>query len=463
MATACKVTAIGYPECIRLLNSLQSNAQVISKQVDGQVAPDRDFLLVAEQLRLVGYDRDQLNRLNVVHIAGTKGKGSCCAFISNILTRHGLKTGLLTSPHMRGVRERIRINGRAIPEGQFARCFSDVWGRLSASAMPGYPRFLTLLALHVFLQEQVDASVLEVGLGGRYDPTNVVPRPLATGITSIGIDHVRMLGSTAEEIAWNKAGIAKPGVPLFVGAQPFHPNAVPVFQRESLLVGAPIAGYVLGGGRDSRWVAEGGQPRFQVSERVARDLPAHQVENATLALAMTSFVLGGRFSKDSAEAAILETRWPGRNQWAEKEGKRFYLDGAHTVESLTVACKAFLEAPVDRFVLVFFCIGARDSVLFLKTIYSLTREKVAHAIFVSPRNFSNLECLDANWNEQEATKKLEEMQDGWEGSSSSLCQDIKSCLRVLSIKKESTVFVTGSLRLVAGFMEHFSLPCEDIL
>lgn len=226
-----------------------------------------------EYLRRLGYVPEDLNRLNVVHITGTKGKGSASAFVERIF-REGMKEvgmlaeaakddsletvddeetalrggiGLYTSPHLCAVRERIRVNGRPLPERLFAKYFFEVWEKLTEAVtespskdseppssipsftsvatsatgdvsplpMPTYPvyfRFLTLLAFHVFLKLDVRMTVLEVGVGGTYDSTNLVPRPLIAGVTALGLDHQILLGNTIEEIARNKGGIYKRGV-----------------------------------------------------------------------------------------------------------------------------------------------------------------------------------------------------------------------------------------------------------
>lgn len=179
---------------------------------------------------------DDLNRLNVLHITGTKGKGSTSAFTSSILTKIrpdwkvgaysigsicrvlNPPVGLYTSPHLVAVRERIRVNGKPLSEEQFTKYFFELWDRLEHNPRrkedcmpdkPGYFRFITLLAFHAFLDLKVDATVLEVGVGGAYDSTNIVPKPLVTGITALGIDHVTVLGKTLSDIAWQKSGIFK--------------------------------------------------------------------------------------------------------------------------------------------------------------------------------------------------------------------------------------------------------------
>lgn len=194
-----------------------------------------------------------------MHITGTKGKGSTSAFVERIcrgkIAEAAKSTnasnaedeaswtggvGLYTSPHLCSVTERIRINGRPIPEAMFTKYFFQIWDRLSTEShalepipdphvpeghlstipeKPVYFRFLTLLCFHIFLQLQVKLTVLEVGMGGTYDATNAVPKPLVTGITALGLDHTYVLGNTVEEIARTKGGIYKAGVPALMVAQ----------------------------------------------------------------------------------------------------------------------------------------------------------------------------------------------------------------------------------------------------
>uniref|UniRef100_A0A8D2LU98 Folylpolyglutamate synthase n=1 Tax=Varanus komodoensis TaxID=61221 RepID=A0A8D2LU98_VARKO len=137
-----------------------------------------------------------------------------------------------SSPHLVQVRERIRINGQPISKELFSKYFWQVYNRLDESkdssnnAMPAYFRFLTIMAFHVFLQEKVDLAVLEVGIGGTYDCTNIIRKPVVCGVSSLGIDHTSILGDTIEKIAWQKGGIFKPGVPAFTVPQPDRPLAV---------------------------------------------------------------------------------------------------------------------------------------------------------------------------------------------------------------------------------------------
>ncbi|VDN27356.1 unnamed protein product [Gongylonema pulchrum] len=160
---------------------------------------------------------DDIDSLNVIHVAGTKGKGSTCALTESILRQFGLKTGFYSSPHLIHVRERIRINGIPLSENEFIKYFDDVYNRLASAVMqcgdafkmPAYFKFLTVMAFYVFLQEKVDVAIMEVGIGGEHDCTNIVENPILCAVTTLDYDHMAMLGSTIKEIAWQKGGIFK--------------------------------------------------------------------------------------------------------------------------------------------------------------------------------------------------------------------------------------------------------------
>lgn len=164
-------------------------------------------------LKILGLDQ-KIVGLRIIHVAGTKGKGSTCAFSEAILRECGFRTGLFTSPHLIDVRERFRIDGVDISEEKFLKYFWDCWDQLRDKVteelpMPGLFQFLTLLAFNIFTNEKVDVGIIEVGLGGTNDSTNVIKGPVVCGITSLGMDHMETLGDTLGEIASHKAGILK--------------------------------------------------------------------------------------------------------------------------------------------------------------------------------------------------------------------------------------------------------------
>ncbi|PGG95165.1 hypothetical protein AJ80_10008 [Polytolypa hystricis UAMH7299] len=216
-------TPARYREAIRCINSRRSRAKPNLSEMRGS-----DDMV--RWLELLGHSVEDLNRLNVIHVAGTKGKGSTCAFVASILIAHGNKSGypqkvgLYTSPHMSNIRERIRINGEPISQDLFTIRFFEIWEKLPVRATPSLdvPRYLQLLALlsfHVFIQDRVDVAIFETHLGGEFDATNIISAPIVTAITSISMDHRKLLGPTIEHIAWHKAGIFKPGSLAFSSLQ----------------------------------------------------------------------------------------------------------------------------------------------------------------------------------------------------------------------------------------------------
>ena len=292
-------------------------------------------------------------------MAGTKGKGSTCAFVDSILHQyqnaHGVprKIALFISPHLIAVRERFRINSLPISEELFARYFFEVWDRLEASQItadlvplqskPIYARYLTLMSYHVFLQEGIDVAVYETGVGGEFDATNIVERPVASGISTLGIDHVFVLGDTVEKIAWHKAGIMKPGSPAFTIEQ--VPGAAQVLEDRAREKGVDLK--VLGI-----------DPRLQGVN--VRPDATFQKKNASLAIALAETAvqrLDPAFKPSPAAAlpqsfvdGLEQVVWRGRCEVKEEGKVLWHLDGAHTVDSLKMAIRWFVGETEKRFV-----------------------------------------------------------------------------------------------------------------
>ena len=177
-------------------------------------------------------------RARVIHVAGTNGKGSTCAFAESVARAAGYSTGLFTSPHLVEFGERIRVNGQMIPETDAARLICHVRDVIAEwEIKPTFFELVLAVAMLYFAEREVDIIILETGMGGRLDATNAVPKDVAV-LTPIGMDHMQYLGSTLEEIAAEKAGIIKPGIPVVIGET--TPETKPVFMETAQKQGAPI-------------------------------------------------------------------------------------------------------------------------------------------------------------------------------------------------------------------------------
>lgn len=249
---------------------------------------------------------------------------------------------MYTSPHLIAVRERLQIDGEPISEDQFAKYFFEVWNRLERSALeeghepthkPAYFRFLTLMSFHVFLEEGVDAAIYEVGVGGERDSTNIIDCPVATGITSLGIDHVSALGDTIEGIAWHKAGIFKYSSPAFTVDQ--YPSAMEVLEKRATEKSVEL-------------IKVGIHPGIaSINLKSTADF---QKKNASLAIYLAGAALAalgiplpdlGKTLPGGFIEGLENAVCRGRLESSSEGPTTWYLDGAHTLDSLTVSGEWF--------------------------------------------------------------------------------------------------------------------------
>lgn len=298
-----------------------------------------------------------VDRLNIIHVAGTKGKTSTCRFVESILnkyrvsTNHPTKVGLYTSPHLKYVRDRYQIDGVPMSEELFTQYFFEVWQQVidpmaaECELRPGYFTFLTLVFIHAFLQQGVTATVVETGVGGEYDCTNIVGEPIVTGITKIGIDHVRALRRDKEEdakiedIAWHKAGILKTGRPGF--SVPQRPEVLEVFRQR----------------------AAEKSVSFSIID-VCDKLSLHsnsQRENASLAVALVDKFLTETTNSNSTgsgpipeevRCGIEQTYLLGRCHAFSQGTNWWFLDGAHNEDSLKVMTEWFAGISKTQYVIL---------------------------------------------------------------------------------------------------------------
>ena len=453
------------------------------------------------------------DRLRPIHIAGTKGKGSTSAFISSILAQYlpppgapasspttpasPTKIGLYTSPHLRFVRERIQINNEPISEDKFARYFFHVWDRLDAAAeahgapsdtptKPVYFRYLTLMALHAYLEEGVDTAVIECGIGGEYDSTNILTKPTVTAVTSLGIDHVAMLGSTLPEIAWHKAGIFKPGSIAF--SAPQKEEAIKVLQQRAAERGTSLHVVDVHPSLANNEVRLGLSASFQkVNASVAiaaaaqhlRELGHSAIPDPTTS---PHIVLPDEFVR-----GLEHVRWPGRCEIRRENGIVWHIDGGHTLESIEVTGRWFAEqihassSASPRRILIFNQ-QTRDADALARGLYSALQSGIqaqdssifSHVIFTTNQTFNtgykpDLVSINTNQQDVDALSVQKALAKTWNdidsrasvtivGSIEDAIDDARKTVQKWAkddgaVHHKVMTLVTGSLHLVGGFLE----------
>jgi dihydrofolate synthase/folylpolyglutamate synthase len=298
--------------------------------------------------------------LRCVHVAGTNGKGSTSAMVASIARAAGLSVGLYTSPHLVRFTERIQIDGAPIDDASFERAM----GRVIDRCAPDLTFFesVTLAAFVAFAEAKVDLAVLEVGLGGRLDATNVIDSPVATAVTSIGFDHQNYLGDTLTLIAREKAGIFKRGAPVVLGL--LEPEARVACEAVAREVGA-------------------GSITFADASRVTMALGLageHQRSNAAVAIALceaTKHVFPRLADPSVIAAGLASTTWPGRLERIDRDGVTVLLDCAHNPHGVEALARA-LEASTSRetTTLVFGALADKDFAPMLSRLAPLASQRV---------------------------------------------------------------------------------------
>ncbi len=369
---------------------------------------DRDFRLdrMRELLARLGNPQRQLK---IVHIAGTKGKGSTAAMLAGMLSAAGYRTGLYSSPHMDRVEERLTVDGRACP--------ADVLGELIAAVRPAvdaidskksdgpleatpttYFEIVTALALLYFARQQVDATVLEVGMGGRLDSTNVC-EPLVSVITSISFDHTQQLGTTLAAIAGEKAGIIKQGVPVVSGvlnseprdviAQTARAKACRLIElgRDFSFVHRPALHLESAASRAELDFEYGVDPSQNLQNARLSLVGHHQGENAAVALATLAELRrqGFNVSREAARQGLREVRWPARIEVLRRR-PTIVLDAAHNVASVQALLQVLRESfASSRRLLVFATTRDKDLRGMLKHLLPAFDEVIFTRYWSNPR------------------------------------------------------------------------------
>ncbi|MDW8054961.1 MAG: folylpolyglutamate synthase/dihydrofolate synthase family protein [Anaerolineae bacterium] len=351
---------------------------------------------------LLAYLGNPHQRYRTIHVAGTKGKGSTSAMLAACLQQLGARVGLYTSPHLSSFRERIRVNGEMITKEALAALTTRL--REAVARVPGVTTFeaATALGFAYFAEREVDWAVIEVGLGGRLDATNVI-MPAASVITSISYDHQDVLGHTLTEIASEKCGIIKPGVPVVSQAQ--HPEAMAVIEQRAQAQAAPLTLV----GRHWRWQLLAAEPKQQTFAlwRSADDngaahhhdldgeytlglLGKHQIENAATAVATLDVIRsalresGFALEPSAIRAGLRAVHWPARFE-VLRTAPPLVVDSAHNADSAQKLASALAEIfPGNRWVFVFSTLRDKDTIGMIHALQPLAARWVMTA-FDHPR------------------------------------------------------------------------------
>ena len=404
-----------------------------------------NFNLARMNRLLAGLGNPHRN-LPCVHIAGSKGKGSTAAMLGAMLINAGVKTGVYTSPHLVDVRERIQINGKMIPEPVMTKLMARILTTVKKLAKnePTYFEIMTAMAFLYFAEEQVDVAIVEAGLGGRLDSTNVI-RPLACAITSISYDHVNQLGHTLEAIAEEKAGIIKAGIPVVCATQ--SEEVRNVLCKAAGKVKAPIhfTGKEIEFSYRFESTKEAG-PKIRIClnfegmrfDHLPVPLPGdHQAVNCGIALSLLALLKERGFEIDDQLAieGLNKAYLPGRMETIH-EHPRIIVDGAHNAASIEALMRAIGQnVSYDSMVVVFGCRADKDIPGMLRHI-QLGADKVIFTTNGSIRSADPHEL---------ASEYMERS-----GKMAQVAETLEEALDIAdrAVTREDVICITGSFRLV---------------
>jgi dihydrofolate synthase/folylpolyglutamate synthase len=437
----------GYKNAMRFLETLTDFERLRIVRYNAQ---NFDLDRMRHLLKKLGNPQEQYK---TVHIAGTKGKGSTCAMIANMLQANGYKVGLYTSPHLVDIRERIQVNGHMISHADFARLIRLVEPIVArAKPMPTFFDVITAVAFKYFAEQGVDLAVVETGLGGRLDSTNVL-KPEVTGITSISKDHMAQLGHTLPKIAEEKAGIFKPGVPAISVTQ--DADVETVLKKHADKVGAPFD--ITGKSMEFSYRFEATRmlgphnriclttPNSKFEHLAVPMMGEHQAINCGLALAVIDKLKtrGFNISDSKAMEGLGKTRMPGRMEIISTQ-PRVLVDGAHNAASLDALMKAIGQhIPYDSMVVIFGCCSDKDIPGMLERITS-GADKVIFTKVDSVRTA----------NPDELAARYVELY----GKMAQVARSLEEALAIANraVTREDLICITGSFYLVGEAKKYFA-------
>jgi dihydrofolate synthase / folylpolyglutamate synthase len=393
-------------------------------------------------LKLLGNPEQRM--APVIHVAGTNGKGSTVAYLRAILEAAGLRVHVYTSPHLVRINERFRLAGKIVSDAELIDALEHC-ERLNGGEPITVFEMETAAAFHLFAKHPADVVLLEVGLGGRGDSTNVVDKPLAAVITPVAMDHMEMLGDTLGKIAAEKAGIIKRGVPLVSALQ--QPEAEAIIEQRAKEMRAPV--HI--GGQQWQVSIERGRLVFQ-DERGLLDLPPprlfgrHQFDNAALAIATLRAIDGLKIPVEAYEAGVAKAEWPARMQRLSSGAlvglaptqSEVWLDGGHNADCGRVVAAALgdLEERVSRqLVVIVGMMANKDASAFLANFSGLTRHIIAVPIADSENGYTPQALADAG---RHLGMRIE--------TAPSVSEALRSIAR-LAYETPPRILITGSLYL----------------
>nr|WP_312215008.1 folylpolyglutamate synthase/dihydrofolate synthase family protein [Clostridioides sp.] len=294
---------------------------------------------VSRLLELLGNPQENLN---IIHVAGTNGKGSVCSFISNILIDAGYSVGLYTSPYLENFTERIRVDQNEIRKEEVANIVKLIDKKISIMLNEGYPNptefeIVTAMALYYYNLCNVDYVVLEVGLGGRYDATNVIKESLVSVITSISLDHIGVLGDTISKIAYEKAGIIKNNGTVVVYKQEYETEEVIreiCRKKDAKYIGVDFDSIEIVRSDINTQIFNYSSSTYEYKNLEIKLIGEHQIKNALLAINVIEYLNINKkinVNIENIKTGLLDTKWPGRIEII-KEDPLFIIDGAHNLD-----------------------------------------------------------------------------------------------------------------------------------
>ncbi|MCC0647514.1 bifunctional folylpolyglutamate synthase/dihydrofolate synthase [Clostridioides sp. ZZV15-6598] len=303
---------------------------------------------IGKLLELLGNPQETLN---IIHVAGTNGKGSVCSFISNILRESGYKVGLYTSPYLETFTERIRVNGENIPQEDVARIIGLIKEKIEVMVSQGYVyptefEVVTAMAFYYYSEQKVDFVALEVGLGGRYDATNIITKSLVSVITSISLDHTGILGDTIEKIAYEKAGIIKENGIVLVYNQTDEAKDViksVCKEKNAKYIEVNFDSINIKKSNINSQVYDCNVMGETYKNLEIMLIGEHQINNSILAMSVLEYLKDTKkldnVSEESIRKGLITTKWPGRIEKI-KESPIFIIDGAHNEDGAKSLAKA---------------------------------------------------------------------------------------------------------------------------